>query len=121
MRRFIILYLKVLLSGGVLIVFFAAIYTAIFRDRIFPAPTQVVIYGRDSCGYTTDLRERLAAASVPFKYASIGNSAVHLEFEYQLDLQEAKTVSLPLVLVNGNKFEQPEPATVIAQYKMALH
>jgi glutaredoxin len=121
MRRFAILYLKVLFLSGVLIVSFAAIYTVIFRDRIFPAPSQVVIYGRNSCGYTTDLRERLAATSVPFKYADIDNSVVHMEFEFQLNLQEARVVSLPLVLVNGNKLERPEPAAVIAQYKLALH
>ncbi len=120
MRRFAIVYLKVLLWSGILVISFAAVYTAIFRERIFPAPSQVVIYGRNSCGYTADLRERLVATSVPFKYADIDNSVVRMEFEFQLNLQEARVVKLPLVLVNGNKLEQPEPATVMAQYKAAL-
>ncbi len=63
---------------------------------------EITVYGRNSCGFTANLRSELDAAKVPYSYCNIDSSgclgqlfSVALEFNLAVNGQ----VNLPVVLV----------------------
>ncbi len=113
MRRLAIWYIKLVALASILLFLFSCAYVAINHERIFPRQDQVIVYGRDSCVATSALREYLDANAVPYIYASVDRPLMKLEFEAQLNLSEARTVLLPVVLVGGRTLEGPDHEVVL--------
>lgn len=68
----------------------------------FAQAYEITVYGRNSCGFTANLRNELDAAKVPYTYCNIDSSgclgqlfSVALEFNLAVNGQ----VNLPVVLV----------------------
>lgn len=119
MRTFAIRYLKILAVMSVFLVSLTGTYVAMNHKRIFPPIDQIVVYGRDSCGITSDLRQYLDEQTVPYIYANLDKPLMSYEFAAQLTLSEARAVSLPVVLVGGQVLERPAHEVVLALQKNA--
>jgi glutaredoxin len=124
-RRFVLRFLKI--YAGLLLVGFGAtaLYLAWHRDRIFPALDTVVIYGRDTCGVTTDMRTTLTEAKVPFKYVNVDDGYLQdQEMQYLVQViphqkPQSGYIQFPVVRVAGQLFERPDHERVLSLYKSA--
>lgn len=78
----------------------------------------VVVYGRDSCGYTSRMREFLREQGVPFEYRVVDESPVadHLHAQMRAAGISTRRYNLPVVDVAGYISVRPEPAEVVAAY-----
>jgi glutaredoxin len=124
--RFIKLYVRACIAIVVLMASFIGTYLAVHAQRIFPAAESVVIYGRDSCGFTAAMRADLDERAIPYIYADIDNSLVREEMWHHLarigkpgDIPH--TAHLPVVLINHQVLERPDSAFVIGQRTLASH
>lgn len=70
----------------------------------------VVIYGRDSCGWTSQMRKNLTAQGIEFKYRKIDDSVVanHIHQRMNSSGIDTRYYLLPVVEVNGNIQVRPE-------------
>lgn len=75
----------------------------------FAQAYEITVYGRNSCGYTANLRNELEDAKVPYAYCNIDSSGclgqlfqVAIEFNLAVNGQ----VNLPVVLVVADGFRQ---------------
>jgi glutaredoxin len=112
-------------GAAILIGSFFGAYVAMNSQRIFPAAQTVVIYGRDTCGFTSAMRERLTDEHIPFIYANIDNSFVNEEMWHHLKKNAAAgqplhTAHLPVVLINHQVLERPEETEVIKERSLAV-
>jgi hypothetical protein len=124
--RFIRLYVRTCIAVVVLMASFIATYLSVHAQRIFPAAESVVIYGRDSCGFTSAMRADLDDRAIPYIYANIDSSFVNEEMWHHLAKgakagDEPHTAHLPVVLVNDQVLERPDSAFVIGQRALASH
>jgi hypothetical protein len=80
----------------------------------FAQAYEITIYGRNTCGFTTNLRNELTASNIPFSYCNIDSAgclgamfSVAIEF----NLAPTGTVNLPVVLVinEGKRFGYIRP------------
>jgi hypothetical protein len=118
-RRLAIWYIKLVALASILLLSFSCAYVAINHERVFPRQDQVVVYGRDGCIATSELRKYLDAKAVPYIYGHIDRPLMKLEFEFQLNLSEARVVPLPVVLVGGRTLESPDHEAVLALWQEA--
>lgn len=123
--RFIKLYVRFVIAAGVLIVSFVGTYVAMNAQRIFPAADKVVVYGRDSCGFTAAMRSDLQAQGIPFVYANIDKPFISEEMWHHLHKISAsdptpRLAELPVVLINHQVLERPDAAFVIAERERAV-
>ena len=75
----------------------------------FAQAYDITVYGRNSCGFTANLRNELDAAKVPYAYCNIDSSGclgqlfqVAIEFNLAVNGQ----VNLPVVLVVADGYRQ---------------
>lgn len=77
--------------------------------------TEITVYGRNSCGFTANLRNELTAANIPYTYCNIDSAgclgamfSVAIEF----NLAPSGTVNLPVVLVitDGKRYGYVRPS-----------
>lgn len=75
----------------------------------------VVVYGRDSCGYTQKMREKLARAGIGHQYKIIDKSAVadRIHDRMRKAAMDTSRYWLPVVDVNGSIRTRPEPGRII--------
>lgn len=92
-------------------------------NRLYPARDSIVIYGRDTCGFTTAMRDQLTNQSIPFVYADIDKLFVSEEMWHHLqkvsDDGALHTAHLPVVLINGHIFQRPEIELVLSELQTA--
>jgi glutaredoxin len=79
----------------------------------------VVVYGRDSCGYTQKMREQLSRAGIRHQYKIIDKSAVAERIHDRMRKAGIDTsrYPLPVVDVNGSIRTRPDAEWVVQQYK----
>ena len=77
----------------------------------------LVVYGRDNCGYTSQMRQRLASAGVQFTYLSVDdkNAASYLHHRMSIKGVDTSYYELPVIDSHDQIAVRPEPATVITQ------
>jgi glutaredoxin len=70
----------------------------------------VVIYGRNSCGWTNKMRKHLAVQGIDFEYRQIDESVVanHIHQRMNSSGIDTRHYLLPVVEVNGNIQIRPE-------------
>jgi glutaredoxin len=70
----------------------------------------VVVYGRDSCGWTNRMRKSLAAQGIDFEYRQIDEKIVADNIHQRMGSAGIDTgyYFLPVVEVNGNIQARPE-------------
>lgn len=72
------------------------------RDRLFPPMNSVVVYGRETCGITKQVRSGLEAKHIPYLFADIDVSAIKDELNYKLGPNfKEPSYTLPVVHVGG--------------------
>ncbi len=78
----------------------------------------VVVYGRDSCGYTQQMRRALAKARVPFHYEHIDEQPVRDVMHRRMRSAKIDTslYTLPVVEVSTRILVHPDPGEVVAAY-----
>ena len=78
----------------------------------------IVVYGRDSCGYTSKLRRYLAERGVPFHYRVVDEKSVADDLHGRMNRAGISTrrYNLPVVDVSGVLSIRPEPANVVHDY-----
>ncbi len=79
----------------------------------------IVVYGRDSCGFTAELRQYLQSRGQAFQYYSVDDAAAADTLHARMEAQGLSTrrYLLPMVDVNGLLIERPEPALALATYQ----
>lgn len=108
---------RALLLTAVLVASMLTTYVLTNRERFFLSPTSVVIYGRESCGFTAALRRRLAKENIPFDYADIDVWPVNFEVAGYLHMwTKPRAVRLPIVLYDGKVVERPTNDEVVEAY-----
>lgn len=124
-RRFSVRFVKAYLAITIVWLGLAAIYVGWHRDRIFPAPDIVIIYGRDTCSITTEMRSFLTQAKVPFQYVNVDDGWLQ-DQEMQLLVQKIPhqelspgDIHFPIVRIAGQLFETPDHERVLSLYKSA--
>jgi glutaredoxin len=84
------------------------------------AASRIVVYGQESCGYTSNMRASLSAANVPFTYVNIdaaGNQDVLYDKFHGTGLARGGLYLLPVVEVAGQASMRPDPDSVIRAYR----
>lgn len=79
----------------------------------------VVVYGRDSCGYTQKMREKLSRGGIAHQYKVIDKQVVADRIHERMRKagMDTSRYLLPVVDVNGSIRTRPEPGRVIKQYQ----
>jgi glutaredoxin len=124
LSRFIKIYVSLCTAVVVLGACFFGTYVVMNASRIFPARESIVIYGRDSCGFTSAMRESLTEQRIPFVYGDIDEAFISEEMWHHLRRNTEDgalhTAHLPIVLINDQVLERPEAEVVLKQRKLAL-
>lgn len=78
----------------------------------------VVVYGRDSCGYTSKLRRYLTERGVPFHYRVVDEKPVADDLHARMNRAGISTrrYNLPVVDVSGVLSIRPEPVSVVRDF-----
>jgi glutaredoxin len=97
-----------LLTLVVLIPTLFTAYGVVHCDRLFPPHNAVVVYGRETCGFTKMVRAGLEARHIPYTFADIDVKAIKDEMNYKLGPRfKEPTFTLPLVHVGGKLLLTP--------------
>lgn len=81
---------------------------------------EVVVYGRDGCGYTRRMLAFLREQRVPVRYFDIDDPAVDVAYQAKFhgtDLAADGSYRLPIVEHRGHASERPDPAAVLAAFR----
>lgn len=86
------------------------------------AESYVVVYGRDSCGWTQQMIRNLKAAQIKYSYRIVDDqqTADVLHTRMQQSGISVRRYNLPVVDVNGKLSVRPDYNDVISQYNKAL-
>ena len=78
----------------------------------------IIVYGRDSCPYTSNLRRELKREGIKFQYKIIDNPKVQKLIHRRMKLSgySIKEFVLPVVDVNNVIMVHPSPDKVMDQY-----
>lgn len=82
------------------------------------AAPYVVVYGRDTCGYTTRMRDALRGAGIPFDYRIVDQPDVADRLHMRMNQAGLQTrrYGLPVVEVSGQMWERPDAVEVMDAY-----
>lgn len=100
-----------------------SIYVSVKGHRVSgePVPVEpyVFIYGRDTCGYTARIRQKLDRNGIEYHYFQINNPEVQNNLHRRMQSAGLKTARyrLPVVEVNRYMFIQPDVAEVMKRYQ----
>ena len=104
----------------VLVVSFSVTFSLVFRDRLFPAPASVIVYGSANCSFTTALRQELEQRSVPYIFVDVDGPYNFYEMQYRLGVYsgqfDAPTIRLPVIFQAGRARERPSAHEVVELY-----
>lgn len=81
----------------------------------FAKAYEITVYGRNSCGFTANLRNELTTSNIPYAYCNIDSSACLgqlFQIAIEFNLAPTGTVNLPVVLVvaNGKRYGYVRPS-----------
>ena len=82
----------------------------------------VVVYGRNTCGFTQQTLKDLKQAGIPFEYQNIDDKSVAnlLHSRMKKSGIETRRYNLPVVDVSGKISIRPETKAVIESYEESL-
>jgi len=84
---------------------------------------KVVVYGRDTCGYTQQTLAFLRANSVPTAYRNLDEPGVSDEFAARFDhtnlTGSRDRYRLPVVEIAGHASERPDPSELLDDYRIS--
>jgi len=80
----------------------------------------VIVYGRDSCGWTSFMRKQLVRSGIPFEYRIVDDWQVAEPLQERMAAAglDVRRYSLPVVDVSGLISIRPEPQEVISEYRL---
>jgi len=86
-------------------------------EPLYPKP-YVVLYGRDSCPFTNNMKKELTRARIQYYYQVVDNPQVKKQLYLRMKKSGLKTsgYTLPVVDVNATLLVHPSPPKVIDQY-----
>ncbi len=81
----------------------------------------VMVYGRDNCGLTKQMRTDLGLAGIPYSYKIVDDPAVQKELHPRMKTAGLNTrkYGLPVVDVNGKMMMSPKSDVVAQKYAKA--
>ena len=105
----------------------AGSYTAFHSWRVGSGPKPlyaepyVVVYGRDTCGYTQAMLRALKADNVPVEYQSVDDQGVSAVLHERMRSAGLSTrrYNLPVVEVSGKLTVRPESREVVYAFNRA--
>ena len=79
----------------------------------------IIVYGRDTCPYTSAMRKTLARAEVPFHYEIIDDEPARSQIHERMRAVKIDTsyYELPVVDVSAKILVHPEPASVLEAFR----
>ena len=79
----------------------------------------VVVYGRDSCGWTNKYRRDLENLNINYVYKSVDDESAANELHQRMEKAglDISYYNLPVIDVNANILIRPEMKKIIALYK----
>jgi len=82
----------------------------------------VVVYGRDSCGYTQKTLRELSNAEIPFEYKIVDDKVVANELHTRMEASDIDTrfYYLPVVDVNNRITIRPSTDGIIEAYESTI-
>lgn len=82
----------------------------------------VAVYGRQTCGWTRQMQDRLQAAGVKYHYFSVDDAQAADQLHHRMQAAGLSTsrYNLPVVDVSGRLSIRPEPENVIRVYRSQL-
>jgi len=88
-----------------------------FLKPLYALP-YVVVYGRDSCPYTRNMKKELKREGIQFQYQIIDEPKIRQLIYRRMQLSgfSTKEFTLPVVDVSNEILVHPSPAEVIDQY-----
>jgi glutaredoxin len=110
----------------ILVIFFAAYkgWNYLQKESIEPLYSKpyVVVYGRNSCGWTKRMIDDLKSSGISYEYQIVDDKEVAdlLHHRMQLSGISTRRYNLPVVDVNGSLSIRPESQTVLSDYQAAL-
>lgn len=83
-----------------------------------PGSPYVIVYGRDSCGFTSQMRLALAREKIDFDYRVVDEAAVADRLHWKMERLGISTLryDLPVVEVNGKLLVRPDINQVMHSY-----
>ena len=87
----------------------------IILAAITAGANEITVYGRNSCGFTQNLRNELTAANIPYAYCNIDSAGclrAMFAVAWEFNLAPSGTVNLPVVLVvvEGKRYGYVRPS-----------
>jgi|SRR5690554_7225661 len=84
-----------------------------------PGSPYVIVYGRDSCGWTNQMRKQLAQEGIRFGYQVVDDRSVADGLHQKMESVGLSTrrYNLPVVEVNGKVLIRPDLETVAGIYR----
>lgn len=79
----------------------------------------VVVYGRDSCGYTQKTLRELLQADIPFDYRIVDDKQVASELHKRMEISgiDTRLYNLPVIDVNNQIAIRPSTEEIIDSYQ----
>lgn len=114
---FIRIYLKLIFLLCFFLLVLVASHIVINKQRVLPDADQLVVYGRDTCGYTTLLRHQLDENNIDYIYANIDKTFVETEMWIKLGYLTGGITSakLPVVEYQNGLTERPDLNSLLNQ------
>lgn len=83
-----------------------------------PHLKRVTLYGRDSCGYTYQMKTQLNSYEIPFIFQSVDNRQTSTYLHSLMDSLGHNTASypLPVIYVNGELLFRPDIEEVVQKF-----
>ncbi len=90
-------------------------------DPLYTEP-YVVVYGRNSCGFTRKTMKDLKQAGITYIYKSVDDRAEAdiLHSRMEESGLEIRRYNLPVVDVNNNISVRPDSSSIVTQYRNGL-
>lgn len=84
-----------------------------------PGSPYVIVYGRNSCGWTSRMREQLTSAGIAFDYRIVDDRRVADDLHAKMESLgiDTRHYNLPVMEVNGRMFVRPDLETVVRVYR----
>lgn len=83
----------------------------------------VVVYGRNSCGFTQRTMKELKKSGIPFEYKIVDDKSVAEELHSRMNNAgiDTRLYNLPVIDANNNFSIRPTTASILKDYNKPLH
>lgn len=109
----------------ILLIIFGAVHQGwgtvsrtMFKSEPLHEEPYVVVYGRNSCGFTQNTIRELKKSGIPFEYLIVDEKPVAdlLHSRMRESGIDTRRYNLPVVEVNNNFSIRPQPSAIIEAY-----